>query len=357
MCPEDVVGLGLWRHELAVDVMELIEEIESPLRISWDKDENVDQADDMIEMATSAGQGADFRKEYRRINEIHSVVSTGTPFLALTATATEQMRKEIVEALGMSPDTTTVAVTPDRSNITYSFKKTKKNIGEDLQWLVEQTRSTTPKKVIVYCRNIANCATLFEHFMLELADDAYVSKERSLNTRVVGMYHRSTSDSNKQHVLDTFPKADFNLCVVFATIAFGMGVNIPDVDIVVHWGSPRGIEQFAQESGRAGRDVESERQVEDNSVPDLTETRDLSPDQLQLLRDNLCDFRVCLLEEIVTPVFGQRDLLIGFSHENIDSIVNSACFLMCPEDVVGLGLWRHELAVDVLELIEEIESL
>ncbi|XP_014674871.1 PREDICTED: ATP-dependent DNA helicase Q-like 3 [Priapulus caudatus] len=45
-----------------------------------------------------------------------------------------------------------------------------------------------------------------------------------------------------------------NGIVVFATIAFGMGVNIPDVDIVVHWGAPRGIEQFTQESGRAGRD-------------------------------------------------------------------------------------------------------
>jgi superfamily II DNA helicase RecQ len=60
--------------------------------------------------------------------------------------------------------------------------------------------------------------------------------------------------TNKEHVLQDFTKTDSKLRTVFATVAFGMGVDVPDIDFVVHWGAPRGLEQFAQESGRAGRD-------------------------------------------------------------------------------------------------------
>ena len=68
------------------------------------------------------------------------------------------------------------------------------------------------------------------------------------------MYHRSTAQVNKDHVLSEFMKEDSKLRLVFATVAFGMGVDVPDIEVVVHWGAPRGIEQYAQESGRAGRD-------------------------------------------------------------------------------------------------------
>ncbi|XP_014669492.1 PREDICTED: ATP-dependent DNA helicase Q-like SIM [Priapulus caudatus] len=199
--------------------------------------------------------GADFRQEYARLNEIRSVIASDTPFLALTATATEGMRKEIFKSLQMSSDSTTVAIIPERTNIRYTFQKVKKDIGQNLYWLVQELLSKSdPCKAIIYCRNIASCADLYEHFMLALGDKAFTSKEKTLQSRVVGMFHRSTSDANKTHILETFVKADSQLRVVFATIAFGMGVNIPDVDIVVHWGAPRGVEQFAQESGRAGRD-------------------------------------------------------------------------------------------------------
>ena len=68
------------------------------------------------------------------------------------------------------------------------------------------------------------------------------------------MFHRSTAQLNKAHVLKEFPKNDSVLRIVFATVAFGIGVDIPDVEQFVHWGAPRGLEQFVQESGRDGRD-------------------------------------------------------------------------------------------------------
>ena len=68
------------------------------------------------------------------------------------------------------------------------------------------------------------------------------------------MFHRLTADRNKDHVLSEFARSDSTLRIVFATVAFGMGIDIPDIEQVIHWGAPCGLEQFAQESGRAGRD-------------------------------------------------------------------------------------------------------
>ncbi len=68
------------------------------------------------------------------------------------------------------------------------------------------------------------------------------------------MFHRSTASLNKEHVRQEFSKQDSTLRLVFATVAFGMDVDIPDIECVVLWGAPPGLENFAQESGRAGRD-------------------------------------------------------------------------------------------------------
>ena len=109
-------------------------------------------------------------------------------------------------------------------------------------WKIEKMQL----KTIAYCRNIASWATLCEHFSLHLPQSEILSE------RLIAMFHRSTAQLNKAHVLKEFPKNDSVLRIVFATV--GMGVDIPDVEQVVHWGAPRGLEQFVQESGRDGRD-------------------------------------------------------------------------------------------------------
>lgn len=88
-----------------------------------------------------------------------------------------------------------------------------------------------------------------EHFASQIQQS-----RDTLNNRMVAMFHRSTAPVNKSHVLSEFPKTDSSIRIIFATVAFGMGVDVPDVERVIHWGAPRGLEQFSQESGRAGRD-------------------------------------------------------------------------------------------------------
>jgi superfamily II DNA helicase RecQ len=80
-----------------------------------------------------------------------------------------------------------------------------------------------------------------------------LGQTNTLSERLVAMFHRSIADRNKDRVLSEFPRSDSTLRTVFATVAFGMGIDIPDIEQVIHWGAQRGLEQFAQESGRAGR--------------------------------------------------------------------------------------------------------
>jgi superfamily II DNA helicase RecQ len=97
-----------------------------------------------------------------------------------------------------------------------------------LQWLLDDLLKNRENatKTIVYCRNIASCATLYEHFS---------PQSEILSERLIAMFHRSTAQLNKAHVLNEFPKNDSVLRIDFATVAFGIGVDIPDVEQFVHW--------------------------------------------------------------------------------------------------------------------------
>ena len=98
----------------------------------------------------------------------------------------------------------------------------------ELQWVLDDLLKNRENatKTNVYCRNIASCATLCEHFSLHLPQSEILSE------RLIAMFHRSTAQLNKAHVLKEFPKNDSVLRIVFATV--GMGVDIPDVEQVVH---------------------------------------------------------------------------------------------------------------------------
>ena len=77
----------------------------------------------------------------------------------------------------------------------------------------------------------------------------------------VAMFHGSTSDRNKKHVMSEFPKPDSVLRVIVCTIAFGLGIDVPDIRCVVNFGTPSSVEDFVQESGRAGRDGEAAKSI------------------------------------------------------------------------------------------------
>ena len=179
------------------------------------------------------------------------------PILALTATASPTRRMEIVKLLSMKK-TTEIIVNCDRPNIIYSCLKSNNSdscMRSCFDWMIKMLKSDKEQspKCIIYCRNIPVVGRVYDMIMREMGKEGYIGDE-SFHNCLVAMFHRSSIQRNKEHVLKNFPKNNSITRIVVATSAFGMGINIPDVRYVLHWGTPRTMESFFQESGRGGRD-------------------------------------------------------------------------------------------------------
>ena len=107
-----------------------------------------------------------------------------------------------------------------------------------------------------YCQSLTVCSTLYSHFLHTLRDDSYYPRgaEPISDNRLFSMYHSCTDEHNKPVIMESFRNPDGVVRVVFATMALGMGVDFKSLDFVIHYGAPRSIDDYFQESGRAGRD-------------------------------------------------------------------------------------------------------
>ena len=186
-----------------------------------------------------------------------------TPFLACTATVTRNMREQIVSILELK-NYAFVQASPDRPNIYYEVRRCK-DIADDFDELVASLRreSVHAPRVIVYCRSLDMCAHLYLHFLFELGKNSYFppGAEELCSNRLFAMYHSCTPQHNKEVVLESLVRTDGVVRIVFATIALGMGIDLRDVNTIIHYGAPRSLEDYFQESGRGGRSGDPAKSV------------------------------------------------------------------------------------------------
>ena len=120
---------------------------------------------------------------------------------------------------------------------------------------VKERRDKCPK-IIIYVNSITMCETLYIWFHSELKKDAYID-EMTIENRMVEIYHAHTDEDTKLRIMSKLSSEDSTIRVLIATVACGMGVNIPDIFIVIIWGLPPSLLQMWQEIGRCGRDGRS----------------------------------------------------------------------------------------------------
>lgn len=297
-------------------------------------------------------RGVDFREEYANISELRSIVPSSVNLMALTATVTTTTRRSIMDTLCMDQDTFVIENIPNKKNIFYKVLLKSKDFSTILLPIVQQVREhgiNTPK-TIIFCRTYKELTKVSTYLMDQLFSNNlfYACIPGKVETPICEIYSSATDETVKSDILPAFTAPDGYVRIVVATIAFGLGLDAPDVKQIIHWGSSDSVEAYIQETGRAGRDGDNATATLYYSKSDISKSSTIS-DGMKMYCSNV---HLC-----------RRKLLMkAFTHEDIECPTPlhaccDICTVNCKCDICGQSvLLRVEELASFCEDDVEVES-
>jgi len=275
--------------------------------------------------------GHDFRPEYRRIRPIIDQIGY-SPIIALTATATAKVREDIKKILGIM-DAKEFTSSFNRPNLYYEVRRKTSDIDKEI---IKFIKANSGKSGIIYCLSRKKVEELSE-----------VLRANNINARA---YHAGMEGPERTQVQDAFLKE--NIDVIVATIAFGMGIDKPDVRFVIHYDMPKSLEGYYQETGRAGRDGGEGQCIAFYSAKDMQKLRKFMQGKPVSEKD-VSDELLKETEAYAETSVCRRKVLLHYFGENY-TMDNCGCCDNClnPKKLVE----AKELLVTLLQSVQELKE-
>ena len=276
--------------------------------------------------------GHDFRPEYRNLRHIIQRIGDNIPIIGLTATATPKVQEDILKNLAI-PEAKTFMASFNRPNLYYEIRPKTKQVDADIIRFVKQNSG---KSGIVYC--------LSRKRVEELAQTLQVNGIKAVP------YHAGLDAKTRAKHQDMFLMEDID--VVVATIAFGMGIDKPDVRFVIHHDIPKSIESYYQETGRAGRDGGEGHCLAFYAYKDIEKLEKFMSGKPVAEQE----IGQALLQEVVAYAetsISRRKFILHYFGEEFDNETGEGGDL---DDNVRFPKKKHEAQDNVKLLLETVES-
>lgn len=206
-----------------------------------------------------------FRQEFSHIGEIRSLLPYGTNVMALTATANVKTRQNVMKSLEMTRPYV-ISKVPNNPNVFLAVlrKPSKYDTSAIVKPIVLGIvkSGVSADRHLVFCCTYPETVKLFQEAVLQLNDEdalyvSAISSEVLSHRRTCEKYDACTAENMKRHIVKSFTETNGTIQTVFATIAFAMGLDSPNIRHIMHWGPPVDIKTYIQEVGRSGRDGKS----------------------------------------------------------------------------------------------------